>query len=141
MWRKIHSDRDPRDTLFSELRREFRPWLDRVLSLFRQFVAGYPRLTFGLMLILMLFSAVLSFTVFRNKEAPHKIALPGQPAVVSDGFGRIMEAAGQLSEAIRLRRTVDSLTAKSQLNTADSLLLDSILDRLQQAPPLKIKPK
>jgi len=89
------------------------------------------------MLALLLVSAGLSFTVFRQPHGP--LPKPGlkEPAVVSDGFGQIMQAAGRIREAVSLKRTVDSLTAKKQLVAADSALLDSVLDRLQQIQQLK----
>jgi hypothetical protein len=54
------------------------------------------------------------------------------PNVVEDGFSRIMQAAGQLKETLKLKTTVDSLAARKSLTRADSLLLDSALSRLQQ---------
>jgi len=136
MWKKIHSNRDPRDTLYSELRREFRPWLERIITALRRLVSVHPKLTFYLMLSLLLFSAVLSFTVFRSRE-PVKTTAGGRPAVISDGFSKIMETADRLKETIRLKRVVDSLTARERLSAADSLALDSVLIRLQQIQQLK----
>ena len=132
MWRKIHSNRDPRDTLFRELRKEFRPWFERLSMATKALIAGNPKAAFSVMIILLVLSSVLSFTVFRYREAKHPAILPAQPAVVSDGFSRIMLAAGKLKETIGLKRIVDSLTSKSQLSAADSILLDSVLNRLQQ---------
>ncbi|MFD0764499.1 hypothetical protein ACFQZI_06520 [Mucilaginibacter lutimaris] len=89
------------------------------------------------MLLLLILSAALSFTLFRQPaDQKVKTAVKG-PAVVSDGFGKIMQAAGRIGETIELKHTVDSLTAKKQLGPADSVLLDSVLDRLQQIQTIK----
>ena len=132
MWRKIHSNRDPRDTLYSEIRKEFRPGIDKLAGFTRALLSGHPRLAFSAMLIMIIGSAVLSFTVFRHREKPATVMLTPQPAVVSDGFSRIMHATEKLTETIKLKRVVDSLTSKRQLSATDSLVLDSVLNRLQQ---------
>lgn len=137
MWRKIHSNRDPRDTLYSELRREFLPWFEKLIRACRSLLSGNPKATFLGMLILLLLSAALSFTVFRHPDPPKTKQPAKVPAVVSDGFSQIMATAGKLRETIRLKKVVDSLTSGKQLNAADSILLDSVLNRLQQIQKLK----
>ena len=132
MWKKIHSNRDPQDTLYSELRKEFRPWFESLSKWFSGAVSRKPRFFFCTMVLLLLVSAALSFTVFRH---PDKVAVTTdhpKPQVMKDGFSRIMQAAGQLKVTLELKATVDSLTAKRQLTGADSLLLDSALSRLQR---------
>jgi hypothetical protein len=131
MWKKIHSNRDPRDTLYSELRREFRPRLDKTISYGKGILAAYPRAAFAVMTALLLVSGVLSFSVLRHPEKKTSVLLVRQPAVVSDGFTRIMQAADGLTETLRLKSIVDSLTCRKTLNGQDSLLLDSVLTRLQ----------
>lgn len=132
MWRKIHSNRDPRDTLFSELKKEFQPYVLKGAARFRSAAATYPRLFFAGMIVALLISLALSFTVFRQ---PDKVVtsvpkLRANPA--ADGFDQIMQATVKMRETIKLKHLVDSLTAKKQLSNADTLLLDSALDRLQQ---------
>lgn len=137
MWRKIHSNRDPRDTLYSELRKEFRPGVEKLITFCRELLSGNPKISFSLMLLLLLVSAALSFTVLRHPDSIKKKVAVQEPTIVSDGFSQIMQATGKLKETIRLKQTVDSLTAKKQLNAADSLLLDSVLSRLQQIQKFK----
>ncbi|SDP46933.1 hypothetical protein SAMN05428975_1342 [Mucilaginibacter sp. OK268] len=131
MWRKIHSNRDPRDTLYSELQKEFKPWFTKARRCFSAALSDYPRFFFSGMVILLLVSMVLSFTVFRNPEKTAAVPEKKQPNVVEDGFSRIMQAAGQLKETLKLKNTIDSLAARKNLSRADSLMLDSALSRLQ----------
>jgi hypothetical protein len=135
MWTKIHSNRDPRDTLFTEINKEFRPWFAKAGSGISVAFKIHPRAFFGGMVFLLLASCVLSFTVFRHPDKP--AAAPAKVRVnpVEDGFSRIMKATGQLRETLRLKQTVDSLSAKKQLTPADSLALNNALDRLRNIHP------
>jgi len=131
MWRKIHSNRDPRDTLYSELRKEFRPWFEKLTGRLAGMLSSHPRYFFSGMIALLLISFILSFTVFRHPEK-FAVAEHSRPDVVSDGFSQIMEATAKLNETIVLKRSVDSMTAKKTLSAADTVLLDSLLNRLQR---------
>jgi hypothetical protein len=51
---------------------------------------------------------------------------------VEDGFSQILQATGNIRETMKLKNLVDSLTAKRQLSTLDSTLLDSALNRLSK---------
>lgn len=137
MWRKIHSNRDPRDTLYSEIRKEFRPGVEKLITCCREMLSGNPKTAFSLMSSLLLVSAVLSFTVFGHPDKDKKKASVQEPAVITEGFSQLIQATGKLKETIRLKQTVDSLTKKKQLDAADSLLLDNVLSRLQQIQKLK----
>ncbi|MBD1362526.1 hypothetical protein IDJ77_01775 [Mucilaginibacter sp. ZT4R22] len=131
MWRKIHSNRDPRDTLYSEIRKEFGTYFQIAghagLNLFK----SYPKFFYGCMIALMTISLVLSFTVFRHPEKA--VAVPKQEVnPVADGFSQIIQATGNIRQTLHLKKLVDSLSAKQQLTAADSLRLDSALDQLSK---------
>ena|ERR1700744_1171581 len=133
MFRKIRSNRDPRDTVFTELRREFRPFVDKVNHGAKQTAIRYPKVLFWFMVINLALSTILSFTVFRNRQEettakkPVKIITP-----LSSGIGQIMQAGEGIREMMRLHRQIDSLSAKKQLAPADSVFLDSALTRFNQ---------
>jgi hypothetical protein len=134
MFKKIHSNRDPQDTVFRELKKEFRVYFDQAGHGWRNFISRYPKFLFGSMIGLMLISLVLSFTVFRLRDVPLKIktvAVSGQARPVSDGFSRIIQAGAALKETISLKKFIDSITAKPVLSEADSVRLEQALDRLQ----------
>jgi hypothetical protein len=131
MWRKIHSNRDPRDTLYSEIRKEFSSYFRIIGDTGQKLLAAYPRLFFGLMVVSMLASFALSLTVLRNRE-PDRKAPEKKIHTVQDGFSQIMQATGNIRETLRLKALVDSLATKKVLAAGDSMLLDSALDRLSE---------
>ncbi|NHA05491.1 hypothetical protein G7092_16900 [Mucilaginibacter sp. HC2] len=131
MWKKIHSNRDPRDTLYSEIRKEFGAYFNIAGDAAKRLAGAYPRFFFGCMVLLMALSFVLSFTVFRHPERAKAIAVE-KVSPLEDGFSKIMQATGSIRETIQLKKLVDSLTAKKQLTGQDSTLLDSALDHLSK---------
>lgn len=131
MWRKIHSNRDPRDTLYSEIHREFSGYFAFAGNAGKRLISAYPKFIFGLMVTLMALSMVFSFTIFRRPE-PAKVPATIKVNPVEDGFGQIMQATGNIRATLHLKNLVDSLTSKKQLSRQDSTLLDSALDRLSK---------
>ena len=137
MLKKLHSNRDPKETLFSEIHREFRPYFGVAFAFFRSTLERHPRLVFGLMVSVLFVSLVLSFTVFRHPAAVSVEVPPATVNPVQDGFSRIIQATGELRQTIRLKQLVDSLTAKKNLSAADSTVLDSALSQLQRINTIK----
>lgn len=137
MFKKIHSNRDPSETLWKALRKEFGHYFARAGRRFGQFCAGRPQFVFGLMVVLLVLSAVLSFTVFRH-PAPGSAALHPKPAgqksphphALDDGFSRILETGAALKQTLELKQEVEVILAKGKLNHADSLRLEGALDSL-----------
>jgi hypothetical protein len=131
MLKKIHSNRNPKDTLYSEIFKEFNAYFTRAGNLIRRFLGSYPRFFFGLMIVLLLASAILSFTIFRH---PDKTSPVKKKAInpVGDGFDRILRASEQIHQTIVLKRIVDSISGKTVLTSQDSVTLDSALDRLRE---------
>lgn len=137
MFRKIHSKRDPEATVYSELRREFSGYFDKANGESRRLLQAHPKPAFWGMLLLLLLSAALSFTIFRHPAPPAKPALAGSPAKVShpsidDGFGRILATGAALQQTLRLRTEVEAVLSKGRLSHADSLILERALDSLAQ---------
>jgi hypothetical protein len=131
MFRKLHSNRDPRDTLLTEINKEFRPYIRKAATGIRGCVNSHPRFLFAMMVINIVLSAVLSFTVFRRQPPPPKVARPVTNPV-GTGFGQIMRTGEKLKRTLMLKRQIDSLTAKKQLSAADSLALEKALDTIQK---------
>ncbi|PAW95445.1 hypothetical protein CKK33_18845 [Mucilaginibacter sp. MD40] len=129
MWKRIHSNRDPRDTLYSEIQKEFSSYFTVAGNAFKNLASAYPKFLFGCMIFLMALSIVLSFTIFRHpdKKQPAEVK---KVSPVEDGFSQILQAAGNIRATMQLKQMVDSLTAKKQLSGRDSILLDSALSRL-----------
>lgn len=129
MWKKIHSNRDPRDTLYSEIKKEFSGCFELAGNGARRFLNARAKAVFGLMVVLLAASLILSFTLFRSPEKRAGADLK-KVNPVEDGFSQILKATGNIRETIRLKHLVDSLSSKEHLTSADSTRLDSALDRL-----------
>lgn len=132
MFKKIHSDRDPRDTVISEVKKEFRPYFKKAGHGLRRAAERYPKFLFVMMVINLSLSAILCFTVFRHKEPVNKVQPINLTAPVTDGFDRIIEAGAALRGTIRLKKQVDSITKNKILSKADSAVLLKDLDSLQR---------
>lgn len=130
MWKKIRSNRNSNDTLFSELRKEFKPYLDRAADTFRSFARRKPKWIYGSMVFLLAVSAALSFTLSGPPRAePVKSAkrLSAPPS----GFDAIISTSLKIDKVIRLKQLIDSITTKGELSHADSLRLNNALDSLE----------
>jgi len=132
MFRKIHSNRDPNATVLTELRKEFKIHFERCSTKITQKLESNFKVSFSLMITLIIISAGLSFTVFRNKEPAEKSVKHPKVNVVSDGFDQISTTAAAIRQTINLKQAVDSLTRKKNLSKRDSDLLDSDLIKLEQ---------
>lgn len=130
MWKRIHSNRDPRDTLYSEIRREFGTYFILAGNSGMRLLNKYPKFFYATMIVFLLASATLSFTLFRNREKP-VATVTKKVNPVQDGFSQILAATRRIRETLDLKKVVDSLSRKKQLNARDSVTLDSALDRLQ----------
>lgn len=133
MFRKIHSNRDPTDTLFSALGKEFDVYLSAAKARVQAFLMAYPKPVFGFMVICILVSAMLTLTVFRSVK-PKKTAPVRTVAVSSagQGFSQILSTADALRESLQIRQEISALIAKDSLTAADSLRLEKALDRFHQ---------
>jgi len=135
MWKKIHSNRHPQDTLYSQVRKEFSPYFEKAGSSFRRFLQKFPGWIFGLMVLLLALSIVLTFTLFRHPDQKKQPELKTTVHPLHDGFDQILQAGAQLKETIRLKKTVDSISAKKHLSANDSIGLVQALDSLRKIHP------
>lgn len=139
MFKRIHSNRDPGETLWKSLRQEFGGYFERAGTSFGHFCANYPKSIFGIMVALLVMSIALSFTVFHHPAAgprsgsamPHHNTAPiKSPHPMDDGFSRILEAGSALKQTLGLKQEVESILAKGKISAADSLRLEQALDSL-----------
>ena len=128
MFKKIHSNRDPGDTLYSEIKKEFGEYFHKAGSGTKSFTERYPKLLFGLMVICIAVSISVVFALRKHPAPPPKITV----SPVSDGFSQILNLSAALKETIALKKQVDSLSKKRTLDKADSAALLNDLNRLQQ---------
>ena len=135
MWKKIRSNRSPDDTVYSEIRKEFSPYFEKAGVGLTGFLQKFPKGIFFLMVVLMAASLVMTLTIFRH---PEQKAAPVTKIIVhplNDGFDQILRAGAQLKETIRLKKIVDSISAKKRLSAVDSITLVQALDSLQKIHP------
>lgn len=126
MFKRIHSNRDPGTTVLSELRKEFAVYISRIRRAGQAIVKAHPRTTFTTMLISLIASGVMCFTIERNHE-PVK-ALPK----IDPGFAKMNDAVQLIRRSMLVKRRIDSLTSQKKLSHQDSLILEKDLDTLSQ---------
>ena len=131
MFRKIHSNRDPKDTLFSELGKEFSRYFKVAGDISTSMLQKRPRVTFSVMVLMLVCSLPVSFFYFRHRDIPKAKTVTVKVSPVGDGFSAIILAGEKLKMTMALKNLVDSLSSKKTLSAKDSLLLDSALDKLQ----------
>ncbi len=130
MFRKITSNRDPGKTLGSELKKEFGVYFERAGRQGRQLMDKYPKQVFTIMVIAILFSGILAFTVMRSPKAPDLKLKPAYPQQAVSGIGQIISTAGALQTLWGLKQQMDSLLKKATLTHADSLTLNQALAQM-----------
>jgi hypothetical protein len=131
MFKKIHSNRDPRDTVWSEVRKQFSPYFNEAGTGLKKTAEQYPKFLFWMMVVNITLSIVLVTTVFRPKKQLAKTPPINLVKPVSGGFDKIIEAGKALRATIGLKKQVDSITHKKLLDKADSAALLKDLDSLQ----------
>src|ERR1700759_1076824 len=104
MFRKITSNRNPNDTLASEIKKEFRPFFDSFRARLQKIAHNYPRFLFAMMVINILLSVVLTTTVLKRHLPPAKKIVVTAPG----GLDKIMMAGEKLKKTITLKREIDS---------------------------------
>ncbi len=132
MFRKIHSNRDPRDTLLTELKKEFHLYFEKASKTITQKLESRPKVSFTVMVVLIILSASLCFTICRNKQPVEKFGKIRKVNAVSDGFSQILSASQAIKQGLALKQQIDSLTAKKTLSKKDSEALINDLDKLHQ---------
>lgn len=130
MFRKITSNREPGKTLGSELKKEFGVYFERAGRHGRQLMIKYPRQVFAIMVVAILFSGVLAFTVMRSPPAPNLVPKAVYPQQAASGLGQIISTAGALQTLWGLKQQMDSLLKKETLTRADSLALNQALAQM-----------
>lgn len=132
MFKKTHSNRDPRDTGFTELRKEFRSHIQKFNNWFCGICLKFPKLVYTTMVIGILISFALSILLFREeKPKSQTVNVSVKTAgLVQDGLGQIMQKGYALKEAITLKAQIETLIAKDSLTSGDSIALGKAIDRL-----------
>jgi len=138
MFKKIHSKRNPNDTLYSEIKKEFSGYFSKAGNETRSFTERYPKLLYGLMVLSIVVSISVVFALRKRPAPPPKVTI----SPVSDSFSQVLRLSAALKETLALKKQVDSISRKQTLDKSDSVLLLNDLDRLQKInQPFIKKPK
>ncbi|MGG5902127.1 hypothetical protein [Sphingobacterium daejeonense] len=130
MFKKITSNRPPDTTVWAAFYKEFGKYIDGSITRTQRFLEARPRAVFSVMVLSILVSA--SCFLFLPKEIPKKEPLQlSMQQPLMDGMGGIVTTVSALKELLEIRAVLDTLMQKEQLNSADSLLMESAIDRMQ----------
>nr|WP_068890427.1 hypothetical protein [Pedobacter panaciterrae] len=132
MFRKIHSNRDPQDTILKALRKEFGAYIDYLKNRVIHVLRTYPKMAFFLMVLLMSASILLTLTVCKPVKKVNEISVGHAVKPAQDGIGQIMSKAAAINESLHLKQEITALIAKDSLSASDSIRLEVAIDRLHQ---------
>lgn len=130
MFRKITSDRDPGATIGAELKKEFGKYLRPLADRCKAFLARCPRSSLAAMIICMLVSGILAFTVLRVRGTVPLAGTPPAAQPLTDGLAQVIRTGQALQQVLRLRGSIDTLLQKHTLGRADSLRLRQAFKQL-----------
>lgn len=142
MFKKIHSKRDPEDTFYTEVRKEFAPVFQTTEQIFGSLLKRYPKQIFFTMVAMMCISFILSFTLFRNGKGPpgkqeipllpanHRVKNESRKPPPNDGISGMMEMTSRLMLTLHLKQQIEGLINKRPLSQQDSTVLLNAIDSL-----------
>lgn len=142
MFRKIHSSNDSNATFGSELKRELGRYFKRPGFYCFHILSKYPLTFFSIMVVSILLSGVLSFTVMRIEKPIPLPSFPRSAAADANGVSKMLDAYGTLKEAAILQNRIEVLARKHKLNAVDSIEFFQLLKRIDQIrKTMKLKSK
>lgn len=134
MFKKIRSNRDPEKTIWSELSNEFSPYISKANLGFSSFLNAYSKQAYIGMMLLIIASAILSFTVFRNTDDPLASAATKATKVQVQPPPQIdmLKMIDLMEESVFIKKRIDSLAAKEVLSAQDSITITNSFNRLEK---------
>lgn len=84
------------------------------------------------MVMLIVLSAGLSFTVFRNSKPAEQGVSTSRVNAASDGFDQILSITATIKQTMTLKQQIDSISGKKTITKIDSEVLVKDLDKLRQ---------
>lgn len=135
MFRKTHFNNRPDMDTDTRVQRYFR----RVQTYFREILHRYPLPVFAGMVVCILLSGTLAFTVMRVKTPGGVPVFPKVPTIGADiNIGGVIQTYDALREVSEIQQVIQSIIEKDSLHTTDSIRLISALkrfDELQHSQP------
>ena len=130
MFRKTHSRPDQR-SLIEELRKELAPYFEKAERVIGRLLKRYPKQFFIAMIILMIGSGILSFTVMRHGSKSASTYASGISSVTSGGLGTIIKTGSALREVLSLQNQINSILKKDTFSSLDTLSLQNAFKKLE----------
>lgn len=129
MCKKTTSNRKS-EAVWTAFYSEFGDYVEGSVGRFKRMLEAWPRTVF----VVMVTSIVVSIGcfLFLPKRAPKKSPAPQsmqQPFM--DGMGGVLTTVSALKELLELRTLLDDLMGKENLDSADSLLMERAITRMQ----------
>lgn len=141
MFRKIHSNSQSSTALGAGVRRS----LQRLQAFWRKILHQYPFAVLSAMLVCILLSGTLAFTVMRVDKPKGIPPFPQPPSIdAGSDIGGMIQTYDALREVSEIQQIIQSIIEKDSLNAADSIMLISALkrfDELQYSKPSTQKSK
>lgn len=120
-----------RITILSELRNEFAAQISCLRIFSACFFSQYPKAIFSAMVLLMVSSLLLCFTLLRTK--PKKPGLENKALTnIGHGLSEIGTTVNSLEKALEMRAALKTLLAKDSLTSADSVLMAAMVSELEK---------
>jgi len=118
-------------TILSELRNEFAVQISWLRSSSFRFFNQYPKATFSAMVLLMVSSLLLCFTLLRKK--PTKPGFENKAlSNIGHGLSEIGTTVNSLEKALEMRAALKTMLAKDSLTSADSVLMAAMVSELEK---------
>ena len=130
MFRKTHSSPGQR-SFIAELKKELSPYLEKVERVISRLLKRYPQQFFIAMIVLIIGSVILSFTVMRHEPKSTSTYASGISSVTSGGLGTIIKAGSTLREVLSLQNQINAILKKDTLSSLDTLSLQNAFKRLE----------
>jgi hypothetical protein len=133
MLQKIRSNRDPEKTIWSELRPIVAPYFSKANAGFSSVLKKQGKVIYAGMVVVIIVSAILSFTVFSTTDNPLDNPLPSTTGIQSPHRKEenLLPKIEMLQSTLMLRKSIDSLLSKKVLTHQDSLSLVSAITKLE----------
>lgn len=130
MFRKTHSSPDQR-SLIEELRKELGPYFEKAEQVISGLLKRYPKQFFIAMIVLIIGSGILSFTVMRHGSKSASTYASGISSNTTSGLATILKTGSALSEVLSLQNQINSILKKDTLSSSDTLSLQNAFKRLE----------
>lgn len=136
MFRKITSknEEDGKTSVFAEFKKEFGWVADSVVAKTNSMVASYPKQIFICMIVIILISFVLRFTVLSDHKNSKKDAAVLGPSInaLTKPTKEINQKMKLIDDATNLRAEINAVMFKDTLTREDSLFIIKSNRKLKQ---------